>query len=133
MSGFEVFGAVAAALSLYPVLLTACETYKVAKGNGTGFDKIIRRLKTERVVFENFLITLLRPDVEERELARLLDNPGESSCWRDPALYTKLKDRHGYKTIEHILSIVKEVSDLLRSLEKSLPGVARSFVSQRPG
>jgi len=129
MSGFEVFGAVAAALSLYPVLLTACETYKVAKSSGTGFDKIIRRLKTERVVFENFLITLLRPDVEERTLAQLLDNPGESPCWRDPALYTRLKDRHGYNTIEHILSIIRELNVLLRSIEDSLPGVARSFVS----
>jgi len=130
MSGLEVFGAVAAALGLYPVILRACETYKNTKTSGTGFDKIIRRLKTERVVFENFLIILLRPDVEESILARLLDNPGESSCWQDPALYNKLKDRHGYKIIEHVLSIVKESSDLLRSIEKSLPGVARSFVGR---
>ncbi|KAH8596650.1 hypothetical protein B0O99DRAFT_685645 [Bisporella sp. PMI_857] len=129
MSGLEAIGLV---LGLYPVLLKACQIYKAAK-SGTGIDKVIQRLQTERLVYKGFVNNLLLPDVNERQLALLVTSTSAQvvHCWNNEDIFQRVKARHGFETTKQILSIIKDLGELLQSIEKELPGVARSFEKQQ--
>jgi len=128
MSGFEVIGVV---LGVYPVVLKACQLYKVTT-SGDGIEKLIQRLKTERMIYDDIVNKLLRPNVDERQLARLKasTNGEDLGCWDDYDLQARLKERLGFEKAQHIISIIKDLNELLESIQRDLPGVARTFVSR---
>lgn len=123
MSGFEVIGVV---LGVYPIVLNACQLYRAAR-SGDGIEKLIRRLDIERFLFEDFVSRLLGPDVEESQLLRLKTSR-DLSCWKENDLQTKLEQRHGFVKTKHIIAVITDLNDLLLSIQRDLPGVARSFV-----
>ncbi len=127
MSGFEVIGVI---LGVYPVLVNAYQAFTAAKSD-KGVESLYRKLKTEQVIYNHFVYNLLRPNVSEPQLLRLQTTSDAQylDCWRDADLEASLKERLGWQRAQHIISIVKDVGQLLQSMEKDLPGAGRQFVS----
>jgi hypothetical protein len=123
MSGFEVIGVV---LAVYPVVLNACQLYKATR-SGEAIEKLIRRLDIEQFLFDDFVSRLLGPDVGESQLLRLKTSTDLGS-WKENDLQAKLEQRHGFVKTKHIISLINDLNELLQSIQRDLPGVARSFV-----
>jgi len=116
-------------LGVYPIVLNACQLYKATRSSD-GIEKLIRRLDIERFLFEDFVTRLLGPDVEESQLLRLKSSkdPYDLGCWKDNDLQSKLEQRHGFVKTKHIISVITDLNNTLLSIQRDLPGVARSFV-----
>ena len=118
MSGFEVVGVI---LGAYPLLITALEVYKETR-SGKGARRLVRNLKTEEVIFKNFIHHLLAPPViSEAELARLTDPTcPDIELWKDTALQTRLAARLGHENACVVVDILQEIDGLLSLLRNDL-------------
>ena len=125
--GFAVVGLV---LALYPVVVDAWEAYKAAK-SGAKTEQIVQRLRTEQIIYNEFVQYLVGSSVSEAQRARLnATSPlGEEGFWSDPGLQEDLKRRFGFEKMETILKVVVNMYTLLVTMGQDLPGVGRSFVS----
>jgi hypothetical protein len=123
MSGFEIVGII---LGVYPIVVTACQAYQAARF-GDGYEKLIRRLDMERFLFDDFVSRLLGPDIGESQLLQLKKST-DAGFWQENKVQSKLETRHGVLRTQHILSLIKDSNDLLRSMQRELPGAGRAFV-----
>jgi hypothetical protein len=125
-SGFEIVGVV---LAFYPIVVDAWQAYKAAK-SGIEINQMIQRLKTEQIIFHEFVHHLVGSSISEAERARLnTSHPREAAgCWKDPALESDLKMRLGYVKMQNILTIVGNIHTLLKSMSEELPGAGQTFV-----
>lgn len=118
MSGFEVVGVI---LGAYPLLITAVEVYNETR-SGKGAQRLVRNLKTEEAIFNNFVHHLLAPPViSEAELTRLTKSAGpDVDLWKDAALQSKLEVRLGHENACIVVDILHEINELLRVLRDEL-------------
>jgi hypothetical protein len=129
MSGFEVAGII---LGAYPVLMSLVELYKETR-SGKGARRLVRTLKTEEAIFNNFIHHLLAPPViSETKLARLTDpSQPDLDLWRDSTLQKSLKDRLGRDNASIVLEILQEINGLLPLIQNDLTvtdhGMVRNF------
>jgi hypothetical protein len=127
MSGFEVIGVV---LGVYPVVVNI---YQGLRKSNQGVEALIRGLKTEEIIYNEWVSHLLGPNVSEAELFRLKATRGSSTedlaGWHDFHLQTNLTARLGFAKAAHILTSVREINQLLESMRVDLPGAGRQFVS----
>lgn len=130
MSGFEVIGVV---LGVYPVVVDAYRAYTATKSR-QGIDSLIRKLRIEEIIYDGWVSRLLAPNVSEADLLRLKttksNDPRDLSSWQDLNMQNNLTARLGFQRAHHILSIVKEIGQLLESMKDEVPGVGREFVSR---
>lgn len=118
MSGFEVVGFILAA---YPLLMTALEVYGEVR-SGKGARRMLRHLKLEEAIFNNFIHHLLAPPtISEADLIRLT-NPTrpDLELWRDLKLQEKLSARLGRENASIAVEILGEINELLRLLRNDL-------------
>jgi hypothetical protein len=129
MSGFEVIGVV---LGVYPVVMDAYRAYTATKSR-QGIESLIRKLRIEEIIYDGWVSRLLAPNVSEAELLRLKttrsNDPRDLSSWQDLNMQSNLTARLGFQRAHQILSIVKEIGQLLESMKDDVPGVGREFVS----
>jgi hypothetical protein len=129
MSGFEAIGIV---LGVYPIVLDAYRAYTATKSR-QGMESLIRKLRIEEIIFDGWVSRLLSPDVSEAELVYLKrtnsTDPRGIGFWQDLDMQSNLKSRLGFERAHQILSIVKEIGQLLESMKEDVPGVGREFVS----
>ncbi|MCJ1393441.1 hypothetical protein MMC18_006316 [Xylographa bjoerkii] len=120
MSGFEIVGVI---LGVYPIIVDALALYKATKA-GNRAASLSRNLKTESIIFGEFVYHLLAPNVSLDELTRLKDPKSpDLELWKDATLHAHLKDRLGSEKAEVVVEILQEIHALLRSLELELSAV----------
>ena len=118
MSGFEVVGII---LGAYPLLMTALEVYGEVR-TGKGALRLLRHLKIEEAIFNNFIHHLLAPPtISEAELIRLT-NPTrpDLDLWKDTTLQARLRARLGRENASIAVEILGEINELLRLLRNDL-------------
>ena len=118
MSGFEIVGLI---LTSYPVLKAALTLYNDTK-SGKGAQRLVRNLKTEEAIFNNFVLRLLKPPIiSEAEFARLT-NPGrpDLKLWKDRKLQGKLETRLGREKASISVEILGEIQEELLWLHNEL-------------
>lgn len=127
MSGFEVIGVV---LGVYPIVVTAWEAFSQTKGD-KGIHQLTRRLKIEETIYREFVKHLLGPNASEAQQCRLMapTSPDNLEAWQDTALQSNLRERYDFEKATLIVSILQDLSKLLDSMKKELPGAGRAFVS----
>jgi hypothetical protein len=124
--GFEAVGLV---LSLYTVVVDAWQARKAAK-SGVEVNQMIQRLKTEQIIYNEFIQHLVGSSISEAQRARLNTvNPGEGvGLWDDHVLQSDLKRRLGFEKMQNVLTIVSNIQELLEAMREELPGAGRMFV-----
>ena len=133
MSGFEVVGII---LGAYPVLMTALEVYNETR-SGKGARRLVRSLKIEEAIFNNFIHHLLAPPIiSEAELIRLTDpTRPDLDLWQDVGLERKLNARLGPVNASIVVDILPEINELLRLLRNELTlidhGMVRNWLMNR--
>lgn len=128
MSGaFEIVGLV---LALYPVVVQAWLATNKAVKSGVDVSHMVQRLKTEQIIFNEFVQHLVGSSVSEAERARINSTSPrqENGCWSDPELQADLRRRLGFEKMQNILTIVDNIHRLLESIREELPGAGRVFV-----
>ena len=131
MSGFEVIGVI---LGVYPLIVNALEVYKATKAGKQALS-LARNLKTEEIIFGEFVYHLLAPNVSEADLVRLKDPTSpDLDLWKNITLQANLRDRLGSEKAGVVVEALQEINELLRSLQdelsptKSDHGVVRYFL-----
>lgn len=127
MSGFEVVGVILAA---YPLLMTALGVYTESR-SGKGALRLVRHLKTEEAIFNNFIHHLLAPPIfSEAELIRLTDSTlPDLDLWKDVTLQTRLTARLGRENASIVVEILQEINQLLHLLRNDLTLIDHGMVS----
>lgn len=130
MSGFEVAGLI---LGLYPLLVAALAVYNETV-SGKGARRLVRNLKTEQAIFNNFIHHLLAPPIiTEAESARLTDPTGpDLELWKDTKLQKKLEARLGCENASIVVDILREINELLHWLREELKFSDRGMVTNPP-
>lgn len=119
MSGFEVIGVV---LGVWPLVTNAVYLYKAAKG-GLGRDLLLHEVKTEEVIFTEFVKHLLASDVSEADLLSLSNKENPNlTLWKDEELNAKLGRRLGKEKSEVVLRTLQLMGALLTSVNDQLGG-----------
>jgi hypothetical protein len=119
MPKFEVIGAV---LGLWPVVVNALTLYKATE-DGRAYGLPLNEVKTEELVYREFVRLLLQADVPEADLVQLTDRKRlNESLWRDQKLHFSLERRLGHENSRHILETLAEMHKLLVSLSEMLGG-----------
>lgn len=119
MSGFEVIGVV---LGVWPVVVNALTLYKATK-DGRGYGLLLNELKTEEVVYREFVKLLLQADVPEADLVQLTDRKRSNvGLWKDRGLHFSLERRIGHEKSKLVLATLVEMDKLLVSLSEKLGG-----------
>ena len=127
MSGFEVAGII---LGAYPFIVTALDVYKAGKG-GKGAESFARCLKTEELIFRDFVHSLVAPGVSTMVLMRLeRSDPPDRAVWKDRAIQAGMKDRLGTEKAENIFRILEEIQELLKLLQQELAPITQGIVRQ---
>lgn len=118
MSGFEIAGLI---LGSYPLLITALAVYNETRSD-RGARRLVRSLKTEGAIFNNFLHRLLAPPIiSEADLALLTDPAGpDLKLWKDKKLQSRLEARLGHENASIVVDILWEIHELLRWLRDEL-------------
>ncbi|MCJ1467361.1 hypothetical protein MMC07_005985 [Pseudocyphellaria aurata] len=118
MSGFEIVGLV---LASYPLLITAVAVYNETRSD-RGARRLVRSLKTEEAIFNNFLHRLLQPPIiSEAELALLIDPASpDLELWKDTKLQNRLEARLGHENASIVVDILWEIHKILGSLRNEL-------------
>ena len=118
MSGFEIAGLI---LGSYPLVITALAVYNETV-SGKGALRLMRSLKTEEAIFNNFVHHLLAPPViSEADSARLTDPASpDLKLWKDTKLQKKLEARLGLENASIVADILREIYGLLRWLRNEL-------------
>ena len=129
MSGFEIIGVI---LGVYPLIVDALALYKATKA-GKGAAALTRNLKTESIIFGEFVYNLLAPNVSLDELTRLKDpRSPDLELWKDATLHAHFKDRLGPKKAGVVVEILREIHALLKSLELELSVVPTEHSIVKP-
>jgi hypothetical protein len=111
MSGFEIAGIV---LGSIPLILAGLEFY--ANGIAVSkryvkyrvhFDDLVGDLRTEHVLFENTINTLLIGVVPSRDMADFLANPCGDDRWKEKKFEIKLKERLGRSYESYMVTIIQ--------------------------
>lgn len=124
MSGFEIAGLL---LGVYPIVLGAINVYKATK-SGRAAAVLIRRLKTEEVVYRQFVQKLLISNVSQEQVQKLLDRKSpDMKSWKDSTLNRKLGDRLGSDKADLILEILREMDKLLKDLNTEFSNIGRGI------
>lgn len=131
MSGFEVVGVI---LGVYPIIGACLRVYQNTKAR-KGAASLALALKTEEIIFSEFVQNLLAPNVEEAELVRLTDpSPQRLELWNDTTLQQDLRNRLGSKKAQVVLETLQEIRELLKSLQDELSredhGVVRDLTGK---
>jgi len=114
MTGFEAIGVV---VGVWPVVVNALASYAATK-QGRGANALLHKLRTEEVVYREFVYTLLSADVPEADLCQLSSRPIPNlHLWKDKALHAKLAMRLGDVKTKGILDTVEEMHKCLTALE----------------
>ena len=117
MSGFEVVGVI---LGAYPVIINALEVYKATKG-GKGAVSFARNLKTEEIIFGEFVHHLVAPNVSQRDLVLLTSSTSpDLALWKKDTLQIDMKARLGSDKADNIIEILEEIQELLDFLRQEL-------------
>ena len=117
MSGFEVIGVI---FAVYPCIMDALALYKDTKA-GKGAASLSRNLKTESIIFGDFIYHLLAPSVSDDEYARLKDPKSPNlGLWENSKLQSHLRTRLGSERAELVVEILQEMKTILSSLEHEL-------------
>src|SRR5271156_2699676 len=120
MSGFEVIGVV---LGVWPVVLNGLALYKATK-DGRGYGLLLNELRTEEIVYREFVQHLLQADVPEADLVQLTDRKRSNvGLWKDQALHFSLERRLGHEKSKIVLETLAEMDKLLASLGEKLGGI----------
>lgn len=120
MSDFETVGLL---LGLYPVVIQAVDVYKATK-SGRAAASMLRKLKTEEVIYHQFVQKLLALNVQD-------DDPSNLEPWKSVTLSQNLRDRLGPKIANPILQILGEIDVLLKDLNTKLQNISRGMVRRR--
>lgn len=127
MSGLEVAGII---LGAYPLIVTALDVYKASKG-GKGAESFARHLKTEELIFRDFVHSLVAPGVSTMVLMRLeRSNPPDLAIWKDRAIQADMRDRLGSEKAENVVRILEEIQQLLDLLQQELAPITHGVVRQ---
>jgi hypothetical protein len=119
MSGFEVIGVV---LGVWPVVLNALAVYKATK-DGRGYGLLLNELRTEEIVYREFVQQLLQSDVPESDLVQLTSRKRSNvGLWQDKGLHFGLERRLGLEKSKIVLETLVEMDKLLVSLSDKLGG-----------
>ena len=117
MSGFEIAGII---LGAYPFIMGALEAYRATRG-GKGAVSLARNLRTEQIIFKEFLHHLVAPNVSEKSLLRLMiSNSPDLSLWDNVTLQANMRARLGVEKADNVVEILKEIEELLRWLREEL-------------
>ncbi len=117
MSGFEVVGVIMAA---YPFLLGALDIYKATRG-GKGAISLARQLKTEEIIFEEFVFHLIAPSVADTTAVRYMTStPSDLALWKNDTLQSDMRHRLGQAKSDNLIAILGEIQELLSWLQKEL-------------
>jgi hypothetical protein len=126
MAGFEITGLL---LGLYPIVIDAVNLYKATK-TGRAAASLIRKLKTESMIYSQFVRKLLAPNVPDEEIDRFLkQEPPDLNRWQAVMLDQKLRCRLGPETANLILEILREIEMLLKDLKTELSSISRGMVT----
>ena len=123
MSGLEVIGVV---LGAWPIAIQALAMYKRTKSGRTA-EQLIRRLKTEELIFKNSVLHLLDSEVADDEIEKLLKP--DMVTWRDSKVTESLTHKLGKDMAENVIDIVQEMAKLLASLDTEMKNVSQGIVS----
>ena len=127
MSGFEIAGII---LGAYPLIATLLDVYKASKG-GKGAESFARHLKTEELIFRDFVHSLVAPGVSTMVLMRLgRSNPPDLAIWKDRAIQVEMRDRLGTEKAENVVRILEEIQQLLKLLQQELAPITHGIVRQ---
>ena len=117
MSGFEVVGVI---LGAYPLIIGALDVYRATRG-GKGAISLARQLKTEEIIFKEFVYHLVAPNVSDNDLVRYkLSGPLDLALWRNGLLQNDMRSRLGTAKADNLIAILEEIEELLSSLGKEL-------------
>ena len=111
MSGFEIAGVV---LGSIPLVLAGLEFY--ANGIAVSkrfikyrvhFDDLVKDLRTEHMLFENTINTLLIGIVPSRDMAHFLASPCGDDRWKEKKFEKKLMERLGRSYESYMITITQ--------------------------
>ena len=109
-------------LGVWPVVLNCLMMYKATK-DGRGYGVLLNELKTEEIVYREFVRHLLQADVPEADLVQLTDRKRSNvDLWNDQALHSSLERRLGEEKSKIVLETLVEMDKLLASLGEKLGG-----------
>lgn len=128
MSGFEIVGVI---LGAYPLIISALDAYKATRG-GKGAVSLARNLKTEEIIFGEFVHHLLAPNVSGTDLTRLTTTASGAIPWNDATLQAALRARLGNVKADNVIETLSEIQDLLISLEHELAPSDQGATSKVP-
>jgi len=125
MSGLEIASLV---LGGFPLLFTAIESYKSAK-SGRVAAQLSRRMKTESIIYHQFLRNLVQPHVSEAEFKQLFNQESTNTkAWQDENLLKQVQERLGVDTTNHIFDQLHEMDQLLKQLAAELSNISKGTV-----
>lgn len=125
MSGFEIIGVI---LGAYPLIIRALDAYKATRGD-RGAVSLARNLKTEEIIFEEFVHHLVAPNVSETDLVRLTTSTSpDLALWNNDTLQADMKARLGSDKAENVVGILQEIQELLDSLRQELAASEQGVV-----
>ena len=125
MSGFEVAGII---LGAYPIIQNALEGYRATRG-GKGAVSLARLLKTEEIIFKEFVSHLLAPQASGQILTvseTLVCQ--RSSYWNSLVLQKEVKTQLGAEKAENVIAILNEINELLANIQEELAPVDNGIV-----
>jgi len=125
MSGFEAIGVV---LGAYPLIVHVLQLYKGAK-NGQDWELLYDEFRVEEIIYVECVRHLLASDTSEADLLQLStrDKPNQA-LWKDPALGRSLHSRLGDEKSPMVLKTLREMDNLLTTLNEKLESHAISTV-----
>jgi hypothetical protein len=117
MSGFEVIGVV---LGVWPLVVNALSLYKEVK-NSPRWDLLDQELRTEKIIYVEFVGHLLAPDLLDGDSLELINQKTANFArWEDKELHSRLAERLGIEKSSLVLTTVQEMERLLVDLNESL-------------
>jgi hypothetical protein len=127
MSGFEIVGTI---LAVYPLLVGAINVYKATK-SGRAEAAMTRRLRTEAVIYRQFVHNLLAPNVPQEEIDKLVGHETpDLRRWEDVTLHDKVRQRLGAERADLVLEILSDMDKLLRALNTEFSNISHGIVSR---
>ncbi|KAL8834256.1 MAG: hypothetical protein Q9170_003843 [Blastenia crenularia] len=117
MSGFEIIGVI---LGGYPLVIRALEVYKATRG-GKGAASLARNLKTEEIIFGEFVHNLVAPNVSEADLVRLTaPTAPDFTLWHSDTIQAGMRARLGNDKADNAVAILKEIQESLDAFRQEL-------------
>lgn len=130
MSGLEVAGLILGVLGVFPVLITAVKT--AVKGRvAPSASSWARKLRTEEVLFHQFVSHLLASDVSDGDIQKLLgQGPSpDLDTWEDPRLEATLLKKLGKKKAGNMMDILGEIREFLQALNDEIAEINNAIHS----